>query len=353
MKKIITFLSFSALAVFALVMLFPSCTGPEGPPGADGTDGTDGVDANSWCVQCHTLDNKTAIQAQFATTKHGPMNGSVGYAGGRNGCAKCHSHQGAMETMMTGKDTTAANIPIPVAFKCETCHGFHMSLDSTDFPDYALRDIEPVSLLMDDHQTILDLAGSGNTCAECHQTRRGTEPYNSPDSVNISSTHWGGHHGPQGQILGGLGAFEAEGSMSYENTAHTDLTGCSDCHMAKNEERTDVGGHTFALKAEDGYENMAGCVQCHADATSFDINGVQTEVAEMLETLHGLLVEHGLYSEEGLHEGGHPVTGMYPANVAGAVFNYILLEEDRSLGIHNPAYVKALLTNTIEMIQGW
>ncbi len=356
MKKRLSLLVFSALAVFALLLVMPSCEGPVGPagedgaPGLDGTDGTDGVDANSFCIECHTMDNKNTVKSQFAMSAHG-LGPNVGYAGGRSGCAKCHSYQGAMETMLTGRDTTAANIAIPVAFKCDMCHDFHGSLDEADFPDYALRGGAPVSLLMDDHVTKIDLAGSGNACADCHQTRRATEPYNG-DSVNINSTHWGGHHGPQGNILAGVGAFEPQGSMVIGNTAHTSMTGCSDCHMNK-EGGAEMGGHNFSMKSAAGVENIAACTACHASATSFDVANIQSDVESLLEDLHGLLVEHGLYSEESMHEGGHPVTGMYPANKAGAVFNYILFEEDRSLGVHNPKYVKAVLTNTIEMVETW
>ncbi len=357
MKKIFSLLTLSALTMFVALVVLPSCEGPQGPQGVtgvdgtDGTDGTDGVDANSFCVNCHTLANKTTIKTQFAVSSHG-MGNYVSYAGGRLGCAKCHSYNGAMETMLTGMDTTAANFALPVAFQCDMCHDFHGSLDEADFPDYALRDNDPVSLIATDHMTMVDLPGSGNVCTECHQLRRGTSPPNG-DSVNINSTHWGGHHGPQGAILAGVGAFEPAGSMSYENSAHTTLIGCSSCHMAKNDSRTDVGGHTWVMEAEDGYQNMAGCVECHAGATSFDINGLQTKVEGLLEELHGLLAEHGLYSEEGLHDGGHPVTGMRSANEAGAVFNYILFEEGRSVGVHNPLYIEACLTNTIEMVEKW
>jgi hypothetical protein len=112
------------------------------------------------------------------------------------------------------------------------------------------------------------------------------------------------------------------------------------------------------MMADNGYENVVGCQDCHAGATNFDIGGVQTQVAQLLEELHGLLVEHGLYSEEGLHEGGHPITSAdlgqnHTEQQAGAVFNYILFEEDRSLGVHNPEYIIACLTNTIEMAEKW
>lgn len=362
MKKRFSLLIFSALAVISLLVVMPSCEGPEGPEGpqgpagVDGTDGTDGVDANSFCIECHTMDNKNTVKSQFATSSHGIGN-YVGYAGGRNGCAKCHGYQGAMETMLTGLDTTATGFALPVAFQCDMCHDFHGTLDEAEFPDYALRNNQPVRLISEENQ-MLDLPGSANLCAYCHQTRRGTAAFGSGESVNVSSTHWGGHHGPQGNILDGSGAYEPTGSMTIENTAHSTLTGCSDCHMVKNPDRTDVGGHTWALKAADGYENVAACTGCHSGATSFDIGGVQSEIAVLIEELHGLLVEHGLYTEESLFEGGHPVTSSqlgrnHTEEEAGAVFNYILFEEDRSLGVHNPKYIKAVLTNTIELVEAW
>lgn len=351
MKRNLSLLIFSALAVFALLVVMPGCEGPQGDPGpqgpagVDGTDGTDGVDANSFCVECHTLDNKTMVKTQFAMSSHAIGN-YVGYAGGRNGCAKCHSYDGAMETMLTGQDTTATGFDLPVAFQCDMCHDFHMSLDEDEFPDYALRNNKPVKLHMDG--STIDLPGSGNLCAYCHQTRRATAAYGSGEDVNITSTHWGGHHGPQGNILAGNGAYEVMGSMEIGNTSHTTLTGCSDCHMAKNADNTGMGGHTWMMSMEDGTENVMACTECHSSATSFDVANIQTDVHNLLEELGAMLLEHEL-----IDDGGHPVPSMRSEQEAGAVFNYILFEEDRSLGVHNPKYVKAILTNTVEMVKAW
>lgn len=44
-------------------------------------------------------------------------------------------------------------------------------------------------------------------------------------------------------------------------------------------------------------------------------------------------------------------TGRYPTNVAGAALNFKFIEEDRSHGVHNYEYAKALLQNAIEAIQ--
>lgn len=361
MKKIVSLLTLSVLTVFALVVLFPSCEGPEGPQGPagiNGTDGTDGVDANSFCINCHTQDNKTTIKAQFATSAHG-IGSAVAYAGGRSGCAKCHSYNGAMETMLTGRDTTASGFAIPVAFQCDMCHDFHGTLEETEFPDYALRNNKPVSLMYNGHQSTVDLAGSGNVCAYCHQPRpRDGFPIqvNGTDSIAVTSSHWGTHYGTASVILAGQEAFEIPGSMPYENSAHTTLIGCSSCHMAKNAERTDVGGHTFRMAADDGYENVKACQACHTDATKFDLNGVQTEIEALVHHLDELLAARKLVDNTGHAIDYRKPEGLgrkWTSNEAGAVFNLLLAHYEGSHGIHNYKYTKALLTNTIEMVEKW
>ena len=57
----------------------------------------------------------------------------------------------------------------------------------------------------------------------------------------------------------------------------------------------------------------------------------------MLEELGGLLEAKGL-----LHD-GHPVLGTYPEAQAGALWNYIAVTEDGSLGVHNADYLEQLL----------
>jgi hypothetical protein len=49
-------------------------------------------------------------------------------------------------------------------------------------------------------------------------------------------------------------------------------------------------------------------------------------------------------------EAYEPIVGTYPMAQAQAFFNWIGLTEDRSLGVHNPRYVEALLTNSIDAI---
>ena len=93
-------------------------------------------------------------------------------------------------------------------------------------------------------------------------------------------------------------------------------------------------------------ENLAGCMTCHEDIESFDRNGVQTEIEELFEELHGLLVDKGLIDEE-----GSGIQGTFTSEQAGALWNYKTVEEDQSMGIHNPNYTKFLLETAIEALQ--
>ena len=71
----------------------------------------------------------------------------------------------------------------------------------------------------------------------------------------------------------------------------------------------------------------------------FDINGVQTEVQAMLDEL-----EEGLIALGWLDEEGHPTVASVPEAQAAALWNWIYIaHEDKSLGVHNPPYTKALL----------
>ncbi|NQU84489.1 MAG: hypothetical protein HQ541_01890 [Mariniphaga sp.] len=73
-------------------------------------------------------------------------------------------------------------------------------------------------------------------------------------------------------------------------------------------------------------------------------------VAEGHEEVYELNPETGEIELVVNSDGYHPVVGTYPMAQAQAFFNWVGLEEDRSLGAHNPKYVKALLRNTIEAL---
>jgi len=354
MKKLSYFLSISALAVFALVVLFPACEGPEGPAGKDGVDGLNGKDANAFCIKCHNQELFSTTEAQFATSKHGEGETWAG-DGNRQSCARCHSYQGFKETQLTGRDTVAVVPTIPVALQCDACHDFHGTLDSTDFPNYALGHTGPVSKLMDRHTTTLDFGNSSNACAYCHQARpQGTDfpiPTTGDKTFKVTSSRWGPHHGPQSHMLNGTDGWEVAGTMAYEQSNHKGVATCATCHMAEGE-GTEVGGHTWRIKNEDGSKvNLTSCKKCHTDITTVDYKGRQTEIVGLIAQLRTKLIAAKLLNEATdlawPYNNASGTGAEWTTKQAGAYFNYKMVEEDRSEGVHNYKYIKALLVNSI------
>lgn len=355
MKKTTLFIKGLTIFLFGMMLVF-ACEGPAGADGeqglagengVDGVDGMDGANANAFCADCHNLEYRTEIKNAYALSVHAE-GANVGYAGGRNACAKCHSHQGFHETLITGRDTTAANIPIPVAFNCETCHGFHATLDSTEFPDYALNQTEPVVMMITQGTETLDLPGSGNLCAYCHQPRHRDgfplDPANTSTTHAITTTHWGPHHGPQSVIFMGEYGFEVSGSMSYPDEWKHQTKDCAWCHMA-DAVTADHGGHTFT-------PDVAKCNSCHGDAV--DVAGLQTEIEGLVASLSTKLQSFNLVDAEGhIIKSADGKGADWTNDEAGVVFNYLIIEEDRSHGMHNYPYVKALLQNSIEKVDSW
>ncbi|MEZ4510835.1 MAG: hypothetical protein R3C62_03080 [Chloroflexota bacterium] len=152
--------------------------------------------------------------------------------------------------------------------------------------------------------------------------------------VNWSSTHYGPHHGPQSAMLLGIGgAGDVAGTPSghYSEVENT----CAGCHLGEND------NHTFV-------PTVASCAECHEGVENFDINGVQTEVAEMLTQLEEALVAKGMWNLEA----DEPVVGEYPEAEAAAMWNYVYIaHEDKSMGVHNAEYTKALLQASLDALQ--
>ena len=143
------------------------------------------------------------------------------------------------------------------------------------------------------------------------------------------STHWGPHHGPQSAtMLGVAGAGVTDGSPMFHYTGIENT--CVTCHMSGPQD------HKFL-------PDVSTCsAVCHVGATSFDIGGTQTEVQTRLDAIGTELVSLGLLSD--ITVDGHPTVTSAPAAQAIALYNWLYIaHEDKSLGVHNPAYTRALL----------
>jgi len=394
--------NFSRLMLFAFVIMCvaPSCVkeGPMGLPGengTNGTNGTDGADGTTACAVCHKSTIVTEKQGQMHVAKH--LTGEAWFEGSRNSCAPCHSTNGYLDVIANNPPitayTTKSATPSPNPISCRACHKVHETNTATD---WALTSTNEVNLVVDQvNAKKVNLEPSSNLCIQCHQSR----PIVSPDLTKPSDAYtlmtnyrWGGHYGTQGTIFAGKGkgSFEIAGTEPYENTkAHNGelavaITGgtlkasCSECHMATMS--AESGGHTFLARSEGGSINYNGCAACHytgglgqtSAVLASKTTALQAEITDLIKQLGAKLDAKSYLDKDPGHEfipgtgwngyinrfdaslnpDGVPTANWKPTNVeAAAIANFQFVLRDKSLGIHNPTYVRALLKNSIAALK--
>lgn len=323
------------LAIGGLLLGLTSCEGDEGPAGPPGT---------AACMNCHTDDFTMAnylrpIQDQFAVSGHNISDTYV-----RRGtdaspaCSRCHTTEGFQHYVATGEE-----LPLEESshISCFACHAPHTN------GDFSLRAADPVELNHGDTYN----KGLSNTCAVCHQSRVTEPDIESPNP--ITSSRWGPHYAPQANILSGQGAWEFDGVGYETDAAHNigNTNGCVTCHMAELPDNVIAGGHSFAINYESSGAtrvNSKGCT-CHGWATdavaTTETDEYQAEFEEALTELGDLLVARGwLKADREYATNG--ATAPDTPDERGAVFNFLILHHDKSLGVHNKKFAEDVVAKT-------
>ena len=320
-------------------MLIVSCAGeqgPEGPPGPQGAEGPAGpmgpegtapefMLEDLGCIECHneqTLLFSKRVQWEQSTHATGGQ-----YVRGASAtCAGCHASEGFTVRIADGlhPDELEQGFDSPSPINCRTCHQIHTTYTGQD---YALESTGPVDLYQ--AGGTYD-AGLSNQCAGCHQ------PFNAfPGATNgeveITSTRFGPHHGAEASTLIGTGGALIEGSPSVHYALVQE--GCIGCHMGPEAD------HRMSSQ-------VSRCHDCHGGIEDFDYNGAQTEIRSMVEEVGALLLSRGLIDEE-----GRSVPGTYPESEAAALWNYKVVLEDQSFGVHNANFARALLEQALEALR--
>ncbi len=303
------------------------------------------VGGESNCFECHS-DAATFIVAAEQQWMNSVHASSLNIDRGASAsCAGCHISEGFVQRA-SGLEVTGEDNATPI--HCFTCHAPHTE------GDFSLRWTEPVTL---QNGVTADI-GAGNLCAQCHQARRDVNSYVGTigtETVSITSTHWGPHHGNQADMFIGSNGYEYAG-YTYRGASHLSAAtnGCVNCHFDATSNSV-VGGHSFnmayTLRDEGGAGseilNTAACEACHSDVDDFDINDMQTNVNALIAELEELLEDAGLWTN------GHPNAGVTTSvDSAGAVWNLLMAEEDRSHGVHNAKYTVDLLQSSIDFMKG-
>jgi len=322
----------TALSIFIIWLLLvvglvgctgeTGATGPVGPQGLQGPQGDPGEDATVACSACHdAIGTVNAKQIQWAQSGHGE-GVAWEYAGGRVNCTSCHSGTGFVAWTAVGGPTNstvadANNTPID----CRACHNVHTTYTGAD---WAFTTVAPVEMIIDASSTY-DV-GNSNLCATCHQSRTAS------GGTSITSTHYGAHHGPQANMMLGIGGYGITGDTRSSHYTQVE-DGCITCHMSADT-AYNLGGHNFT-------PSLIVCQSCHPGLDTFDRRDTQTLVKELLAELEELLDDIGA-----MHD-GHPVVGDWGDDITGAVYNYMFVLEDGSFGVHNGWYAIELLEKSI------
>ncbi|MEK7720256.1 MAG: hypothetical protein AAB347_11760 [Bacteroidota bacterium] len=211
----------------------------------------------------------------------------------------------------------------------------------------------------------------------------------------------GTHYGTVGAIVAGMGGIEFPGTLGYASAKHATVASCADCHMAAM--NGGAGGHSF-----NAIGNFKGCnvTGCHTGVTAADAkywvnprttiksllaqlgaklqyNGVQFmnknsdktsnlwygvttqnydgyfNIYDPASNPNGIAMNSGTFqnptpsgawtAEQKAFNLTLPVIKITNAQF-GAIINFQLCLREYSLGIHNLDYSKALLTNSLAVL---
>ena len=162
----------------------------------------------------------------------------------------------------------------------------------------------------------------------------------------------------------GTGGYEIAGTESYTNSAagaskHAEV-GCVGCHMAAPY-GTRAGGHTNILSYDGHYGpgyHTESCEGCHSsyDVDDFDYSfgavGIQTEVDALMDSLEVILHKKSVSGDSIMIDGDLNASSSAPLTLtpdeAGAYLNLQMIGREKSGGVHNPNYIRALLKNSIQ-----
>jgi mono/diheme cytochrome c family protein len=316
------------------------------------------------CAVCHDGTGEYVRFAQWENSGHIRANTSAGGAVATNaGCVACHTAEGFVELVVRGKGAIDAKYADRHSVTCSACHDSHDPARPA-----LLRTVSPVSL---PNQSVYD-RGAGNLCANCHHSRIASPD----DAVDlVKGSYRGAHHGPQTDIFLGTSAYTWGNPYPAGVGLHYGLldTGCVACHAAKAPEPSStVGDHTFQINnPRTGVSTVpTACGGCHAGLTTTDrvplgaqdydgngaAEGSQTETRGILENLKKALEEQipslSWSDTEKRLSIANADWQTLTLDQRAALYNFNLISEDKSEGIHNTKYSLAVLQRSYFHLTG-
>ena len=337
------------------------------------TPETEWTTTGAACGNCHAID---ALQQRVAgnvlTTDGGVVphlaSGTLQYR---------DPASGALSTANYAGNATVAEV------YCTTCHAVTDANDPHktgipwtpgSFPLQVPDDTDASTLFVEKSPSTAAVTGTnagnfgpGDTCMWCHRSRVDVTNYITATGNAITSVHWGPHEGPQADLFTGEGGYHFKG-QTYGESTHEQKLSCVDCHMVTVADNSNVPDHSFN-------PNLSACKSCHATATTFDVNGFESDVqaamtqietwfngqgmltradAAPFTTLTPAQLGDGNWAQDepvpgaGLADGG----GLLTQDQAGALYDYILVARGGAFGVHNPKYIGQILYDSYFALTG-
>ncbi|MCL4436061.1 MAG: cytochrome c3 family protein [Thaumarchaeota archaeon] len=319
------------------------------------------------CGSCHTQIN------ELRKSGHGTgefVGSNYPHTATSTDCARCHTGQGFVNAQIRGEElvfpsmetpTKKANMFAPelqAAVGCVTCHDPHQATDAVNGKSKQLR-IEgevtaPQGFTVD--------AGVSAVCVKCHADKRDAQYLKDYIAGKYSR---GAHGNTQADVFYGAGVVTF--NKTFSNSPHTSVVaeGCAECHMISTigHGGNEAGGHTWNMVMKNGTQNVAACSQsgCHAKGsiTTFDrtasadfdgngkTEGVQTEVKGLLAKLEAKLPK----------DKNGAVLSLVNTNNTNelqrkALWNYWVIKNDGSNGVHNTQFAVQVLQETYKQLTG-
>jgi hypothetical protein len=296
------------------------------------------------CAQCHDYRHHIDVpQLKVAAHYDPPFKKSWNAT-----CARCHTVEGFIEYSENKPIRSHATKP----FTCAVCHNPHSNKNE--------KQLRTMRAVLANGEEVTD-AGLGAICMNCHQSLQDANSY-----IDSPSPKFGPHYGVQADVLIGTNVitFGKQLPTSQHFATTKNENACVDCHMSSKSPRHDPNGdvttfgrHTFAMVDKQGLDNVDACLNCHNDmGNSFSEKkyyengsadqdgdgieeGLQKEVQGLLDILGNLLPNANPHAE---------VDTTWSKIELKAAYNHRLVYFDKSYGIHNPAFVVALLKVSIQ-----
>lgn len=265
----------------------------------------------------------------------------------RTSCWECHGAQGFLAA---NDPDYAGSLPGAVLNQvgCVTCHDPHNATNAIQ-----LRNVTAQEVVYNPNTPEISFTDRGNSqlCVQCHHARR--DAANVEGQVHGTGTLRGPHESPQMDMFLGTGCFEIagrtydRGSESVGHKSISDGNGCVACHMEIETSPTSgaqVRNHSFE-------PTTTACQLCHPGLADFNFNNGQTDIAALMGQIEAFFGVPGDSLSSTTYTGA-PYTSAADSMFLNpvyreAVYGYLFVKNDASLGVHNPTYANSVLQNAL------